>query len=176
MRSHYWLCSLVCVTLAAAEVTVYRSSDASGLPRYSDNSERGSAAQLPALNTVSPLPHTPQPPPRAAEQPRLLLQITAPANGLVVGNDQPGVRLQLQMSGHRGDSVRLVCLHNGREAAPLGSDLSCWVALPQRGEQLLQVVALDAADRAVAHSDAVLVYVQRHHRPPAPPPPSLRNN
>lgn len=159
------LLALPVTASAQAEPPIYRGQDAAGNPRYSDQPSAGEPFQLEPLNRVQPTSSTPAFERSPAENARRSVTITAPANGTVVGHAMLGVTVRVEIEGALQAGEQYRCLHNGRVVASLRSDRSCWVPLPERGEQQLQVVLYSAAGTTLLHSEAVVVYVQRHHLP-----------
>lgn len=173
MRVLTFILSILLASAVQAEQPIYRSQDAAGRPVYSDQPTSGEPVVLAPLNTAArPLAPAARSP-RAASTAvvRRHLTITAPASGSTVGHAVAGVLVQAQVYGALATGEHYQCLHNGQPVAPLRSDNSCWVALPERGEQRLQVALLDAAGRTLMVSDPVVVFVQRHHLPALPTTP-----
>ncbi len=172
MRAITLLVTLLLASAALAEQPIYRSQDAAGSPVYSDQ-PAGQPLLLAPLNTTA-VPTVPvvrsrrndSNPNRARH-----ITITAPTSGSPVGHAVAGVLVQAQIGGTLAAGEHYQCLHNGQPVALLRSDNSCWIALPERGEQRLQVALLNAAGRQLLASEPVVVYVQRHHLPALPTPP-----
>jgi len=160
---------LACGVQASDPRPIYRGNSGDGAPLYSDRQQAGEAVALPALTSV---PATSVPAPAPAQSPAPSesaagqLIIVSPSSGSYVAHSVSGVRVVAQRVGHSAASGRIGCLLNGQLVAYLGSDNSCWVVLPERGEQRLQVAFISNNQRQSAHSKPVLVYVQRHHLPP----------
>ena len=159
---------LLLAPLAVGQTGVYRSP-ADTPPLYSDDPAAGSALELPHLNSVpasAVRPSKAEAKPQAEEKRQL--EILSPSDGMLVAHQSSGVRITASFKGALATGEQIHCLLNGVAVAVLNSSFNCWVPLPERGEQQLQLAVYSVSQQPVLLSEPVSIVVQRHHLP-APP-------